>query len=86
MQFLTSLSLAQLKDFSGCEGCGIDFFFRLGPPVLKVAVEGGGTPMLKKGGAPGGGGGPPGGGGGAGGGGQLEKGRGGGSGGKFSDM
>lgn len=56
---LTSLSLVQLKDLSGLDGCGMFFLFR-----LEDRRPGRGAPKL---GMPGGGGGPPGGGGGGGG-------------------
>lgn len=79
---LTSPSLAQLKDLSGCDGCGM-LLARRFVPLLKDAVDGGSGGPLKKGGAPGGGGGAPGGGGGGGGAG-VEKARGGGGGGKLA--
>lgn len=76
---LTSPSLAQLKDFKGCEGWGMDLECMLLIELNDEGMGGGGAP--KMGGAPGGGGGAPGGGGGGGGGGQLNC-RGGGGGGK----
>lgn len=78
---LTSFSLTQLKDFSGCEGWGTHFFLS-GTSLLGKGSGGRGRPILKQGGAPGGVGGPPGGRGGGGGGGQQVNGRGGGGGGR----